>query len=229
MAKPIRLPPITLDARQPLNPEFHIHPSSSKLDFWGPLYEDQNGNIISPGFTSYAHNRNIWDYVTFMINGRPVKTPGIANVHFVRSKSKDKKKSVGEDATTTTTYGIKAAEIVIELDLWMPEDKMWIDQYVPILFPKPGKDGGKQPVFSVQHPLFKTFNIKAVLVHGCEGPMKHSVARGKVFKIHCTEWMPTSTKKAGGSAPPPSLAAETSLEKIGLQSLPGEHMAGKTK
>jgi hypothetical protein len=206
-----------------------VKKSQSKLDFWRPLWEFESGYVFSPGFTSTEGLRTIWDYVIFTINGVDVPTPGIADVRFMRSKNKDHKKPVGEDATTTTTSGIKAATIVIELEIWMPFHLEWIETYMPILFPKPGKSSG-QFTFKVKHPLFgpKQGNIKAVSITDWEGPMKHSVPGAKIFRIHCVEYLPTTTKKAGGTVPPPSLAAETSQAAIGLQSLPGDALAKKT-
>ncbi len=207
-----------------------VKKSKSKLEYWGPVWEDENGKLISPGYSTYDSVRTIYDYVIFTINNKQVKTPGLVEVRFKRSKNKDHKKPVGEDATTTTTSGIKAAEIVIELTLLSPDHKIWLDTYMPILFPKPGKSK-KELTFKVKHPLFSptSGNIKAVVITGFEGPMRHTDPRAKMFRIECTEWLPQTTKPAGGTAPPPSLAAEVSEATIGLQSLPGNALASKTK
>jgi hypothetical protein len=275
-------------------PSTPIKRSNNTLDFWGPIFTDADNVDFSPGFVEYPENYNVWDYVVFTINGKQVFTPGVADVRFLRSKEKDKKKSVGQDSSTTTTSGIKAAEIVIELELWMPDHWVWLNAYMPILFPKPNKSpqakavrstttvigtnhplfisednedlqgritsantivssnlgftaktqtipqvaapaassssGGvksQQPTFAVQHPLFKAANIKAVVLHGWEGPLKHTVPRGKIFRIHCTEYQATTKIPAGGTAEVPSRALEATAA-AGV-SLPGKNQASKTK
>lgn len=199
--------------------------SNSQIQFWAPLYQDDKGNVFSPGYTFYPERLNIWDYVFITINGQKIKTPGVAEVRFVRAKNKDKKKSVGQDETTTTTTGIKAADIVIELMLNIPDHKIWVDTYGPILFPKPGKDGGKQPVFQVSHPLFKSLGVKSMLITGVEGPLRHTVPGTKLYKLTGTEYFPNTSKPAGGTGtPPPSLAKQTSDAALG----PGISMANAT-
>lgn len=207
-----------------------IKKAGSKLEFWAPLYQDANGKIISPGYVSYEQLRTAWDYIVFTINGQDVLTPGLADVRFDRCKNRDNKKPVGADATTITTSGIKSAEIIIELLLWMPDHKIWLDTYMPILFPKPNKSTG-QATFKVKHPLFsqKAAGITAVVIHSFEGPLRHSIPGAKIFRLRCTEWLPTTSKKAGGTAPPPSRAAEESNAAQGLSSqLPGKGLASKT-
>lgn len=206
-----------------------VKPSSSTLDFWGKLLEDENGKLISPGFVNYGEaNANLWD-LCFMNLGKGLSPlPGTVNVYFKRQKNKDKKKPVGVDSTTVTTSGIKAAEIIIELTLWTPQHWLAMKEIMPTIFPKPGKDGGKQNSYQVSHPLLNVANIKAVVFTGFEGPLAGHVNRAKTLKLECVEWMPTQTsKKAGGTAPPPSLAKEVSEATIGLQSNytpPGESM-----
>lgn len=198
----------------------NIKPSSSSLDFWGPLFEDEDGNLLSPGFVDYSENSaNIWDKVYINIGNGFIKLPGIANVFFKRQKNKDKKKPVGVDSTTISTSGTKSAEIIIELLLWTPQHRQQMKQIIPVLFPKPGKDNGKQNSYQVKHPLFNDANIKAIVITGFEGPMHGHVSRSKLLRLECSEWMPTATtKKAGGTAPPPSLAEQTSTATLGLQS-----------
>lgn len=199
--------------------------SNKQLQFWAPLFTDSTGTLFSPGYTFYPERLNIWDYVFFTINGTKVQTPGVAEVRFARAKNKDKKKSVGQDETTTTTSGIKAAEIVIELMVNTPQHKQWIDTYGQILFPKPGKDGGKQPTFQVSHPLFRSFGVKSMIITGIEGPLRHTVPGTKLYKITGTEYFPQTSKPAGGTGqPPPSLAKQTSDAALG----PGQSMANQT-
>lgn len=213
----------------PKNQDRIIQTSADNLDFWGPLYNDADGNTFSPGFVDFG-NRNIWDVVRVnlvkvksgKINNLSdwVSLPGVCNVRFPRMKVKDSKKSLGVDSTTHTTSGWKAAELIIEMTIWTPDQWRQLKQILPLILPKPGKDFGKTDSFQIHHPNADVAGIKSVVFYGFEGPHEHSIPRAKMFKLHAVEWTPSSTKKAGSTAPPPSLAKETSEAKLGLASYP---------
>lgn len=228
--------------KEPKNADRKITPSDFNLDFWAPLYLDANENLFSPGFVQYTHKLNTWDIVQVNLqavnNGKSTASaqwtqlPGICAVHFPRQKRKDSKKAVGSDSTTTTTYGIKAAEILIEMTIWTPQHWLALKKLLPLIFPKPRKDGGNTSSFQIKYPTLGLAGVNSVVFHSFEGPTNHSVSRAKHFKLHCTEWMPETKVKAGSTAPPPSLAKETSQAKVGLGTYPappGKTMSSQTE
>src|SRR5574338_1408431 len=109
--------------------------NQTAFEFWGPVYEADDGTLYSPGFTGNTYASNSWS--TDLINGKAL--PGIVEVTVNKALDVDKKKASGSDGARLTLHGLQPAIIEIRVTIWTPEQLKELNRVWPILFPKAQK------------------------------------------------------------------------------------------
>jgi hypothetical protein len=99
-----------------------------------------------------------WD--TVVLGGATL--PGIAEVHFDKSRDVDKKKSKGNDGITLTDNGADAAEGEITLTIWTAEQWRDWQRIKPKLDPQ--KAGGIKSPLTIIHPMAASAGVDTVYV-----------------------------------------------------------------
>lgn len=167
--------------------------------FWGSPVFEQNGKLVCPGFTQDQPITNAWDLC--QLGGDIL--PGIATVDIQKERQTEKKKAADRDGARITVRGIDAASISIQLLIWTPEQLRDLNRLWPILFPPPGKQPAKPPMFDIQHPMAELHGVKSIQVISGSGPSPAGVARARIFNIRAIEYLPPGKKSATSSAAQP--------------------------
>ncbi len=170
-------------------------------DFWGaPVIKRQDGSKYCPGFVGETFSKNMWDLVLF---GGILKTPGIAEVKVAKSQDADVKEAKGKDGAKITAYGIRPAQITINIKIWTPDQLDELRGLWQQIMPRANQSKDQRPsVLDIYHPNLKVMEIKQAIVLRGEGMAAGSESKTKVFQIDCLEYIPPSSKGVNKPAKP---------------------------
>lgn len=173
-------------------------------DFWaGPVLQGGDGKPFVPGIVGNTFMSDVQSVVIF---GDVLRTPGLATVDVDRANKADLKKVAGKDGARVTTLGLDPAEIIIQIEIWTPDQYDELKGLWKQIMPRAGKTDPN--VYPISHPTTKFYDVKSALVMRGTGPKPGRVPRSRIFTIHCMEWIKNQTKNAvkTQTGAPPSLA-----------------------
>lgn len=159
-----------------------------------PFWDNSTGAanvIIGPGADGPLYATNEWDFC--LLSG--MRLPGITYVEVASRKRRvQRKSSNGSDGETPTFRGLAAAELLINVEIWTPDQLSLWDSMLPLIFPNPNKDVNKLAALDISHPATHQRGIKAIIVEDIGGPKPGSVKGSKLYTLKCIEYLPENKK-----------------------------------
>ena len=163
--------------------------------YWYPGTDGSYSELgIEPDELSYDQPPNPWDVCVI----GPVTLVGIVEVHVVRERKIDIKKSPGTHGATETDQGYAPAEIEIKQTIWKPSHFQQMQGVWGVLEPEPSKQDATP--LDIMHPATAMRGVKSIYIQKIEGPDKGTTPGSKVFTYRCVEWYPKP--KAGATNTP---------------------------
>lgn len=156
-------------------------------------YEDfrqTSGTVGGPvsGVPFWGDNGDAWDTIFF----GGTEAPGLARVMGAVKSRVDHKSLPGTNGMRTTHIGYEAAEVDVELRIWMPEHLSDWTNLVRTLRPRKGAP----KAITVSHPSLTMYDVRSVTVMELSLPERDDGGDFYKIKMKLREYVPTGNQKA---------------------------------